>query len=239
MATAKRPQLKKAISPVGTASFPKLNAPDTKFKANGEYSTKLFFDPEQIEAAIEQIEAEKAAAFEAEKAQLEADVKAAAPKDKVKLQAKLRAMKMGDNSPYGEVYDNETGEPTGQMFMKFSSNARVIREGKPDLILKPDFFSASGKEIKVPPEIWGGSKLAIAYSLQPYNTPAAGFGMKLRLDAVQIHELSNGAKKGAAGYGFGQSEEGYEAPEDDGDGSPFAGSGDEASAGTPGKNDDF
>lgn len=226
---ATRPKLKNIVSPQGIAIYPKLNAPDTKFKADGEYSVKIRMSAEEAQPLVDQIEAELQQKFDAEKAELMAG------DGKAKLKAK--AMKVSSNRPYGDCADDE-GEPTGEVWFKFNSNARVKREGKADLILKPDFFDASGKSLKVPPEIWGGSTLAIAASLQPYNTPAAGFGIKLRLNAVQIIELSSGGNRDAGGYGFGKSEGGYEgADEPEGGSSPFSGG--DAPAAEGAGSDDF
>ena len=43
----------KYVSPKGTAGYPKLTRPDTKFKAEGEYSTSLTMDAKDGEAFLQ------------------------------------------------------------------------------------------------------------------------------------------------------------------------------------------
>lgn len=43
----------KFVSPKGTAGYPKLTRPDTKFKAEGEYSTALTLDEKEGKAFLE------------------------------------------------------------------------------------------------------------------------------------------------------------------------------------------
>lgn len=43
----------KYVSPKGTAGYPKLTRPDTKFKAEGEYSTTLTMDAKEGKAFLE------------------------------------------------------------------------------------------------------------------------------------------------------------------------------------------
>lgn len=45
----------KYVSPKGTAGYPKLTRPDTKFKAEGEYSTTLTMNEKDGKAFLEQI----------------------------------------------------------------------------------------------------------------------------------------------------------------------------------------
>ena len=48
--------MSKYVSPKGTAGYPKLTRPDTKFKADGEYSTSLTMDKKTAAPLIAQIE---------------------------------------------------------------------------------------------------------------------------------------------------------------------------------------
>lgn len=48
--------MSKYVSPKGKAGYPKLTRPDTKFKADGEYSTSLTMDKKTAEPFIAQIE---------------------------------------------------------------------------------------------------------------------------------------------------------------------------------------
>lgn len=232
MAT-QRPKFKKFLTPIGVSIFPKLNAPDTKFKPLGEFNTKLRLTAEEAQPLIDTYEAELAAFFEAEKAEL--------MKGDGKSKAKAKALKLAADKPFKPEYDEE-GEETGNFIINFKMPHRIEREGKPPLLLYPDIFDASSpKPLKNPPEIWGGTKMRVAGEMRPFNT-AIGVGLSLRLQAVQIVELSTKGSRDADGYGFGQ-EDGYSGSSDDApaESSPFgedtSDSGGEAPA--KGANPDF
>ncbi len=210
MAFKKRTNVR-GITPAGISIFPKLNTPDTKYKPLGEYATKLKFTAEEAQPLIEEFEADLAKYFEEVQEELKAEAERD-PKNKAKTMAKLKGLKFAADKPYKPELDDE-GEETGNIVFNYKMPARVAREGKPDLVLKPDFFDANGKKLAVAPEIWGGSKLAVAYELRPFNTNI-GVGMSLRLQAVQIIELRQGGQRDAAGYGFGAVAGGYEASDE-------------------------
>lgn len=226
MATSKKIVFLKGITPVGTASYPKLTVPDTKYKATGEYSTKMVFAAEDIQPLIDQYEKEQQRYFEEQKAELMAG--------DGKSKAKAKALKLAADKPYKPEFDDE-GEETGNVVINFKMPARVVREGKPDLILKPDVFDAAGKQLTKVPEVWSGSRLKIAYELRPFNT-AIGVGVSMRLKGVQIIELRQGGQRDAASYGFG-AEDGYTADDE----APSSGTfGDDSSDdSTPDDNKDF
>jgi hypothetical protein len=196
--TQQRRKFTRITSPVGTAVFPKLSTPDTKYKALGEYATKLVLSGDDSAPIIEKFEAELAAYFE--------EVKAELMKGDGKSKAKAKSLKFAADKPFKPEVDDE-GDETGNFVFNFKMPARIAREGKPDLVLKPDVFDAAGKKLTSPPDIWGGSRLKVAFELRPFNT-AIGVGMSLRLNAVQVIELRSAGQRDAAGYGFG-AEEGY------------------------------
>lgn len=225
MATSKRPSFISITTPAGIAVYPKLNAPDTKFKAGGEFAVRLKLTEAEAQPIIDKYEAALAKYFEDVKAEL----MAGDGKDK----AKAKQLKLAADKPYKPEFDDE-GEPNGFMLVNFKMPHRITREGKEDLLLYPDVFDAAGKKLKNVPAIWGGSKLAVAGQLRPFST-AIGVGMSLRLQAVQIIELVSQGQRDAGGYGFGATEGGYESNDE------FpAGSDDDAPSGAPAEsNDDF
>lgn len=201
--TFKRPAFVKVMTPVGIAVFPKLNQPDTKFKAEGQFGVRLRLSAEEAQPIIDKYNSVRQAHFEAIKADLMAG--------DGKAKAKAKTLKLAADNPFKPEMDEETGDETGFVLLNFKMPHRVAREGKPDLLLYPDIFDAKGKQLKPAPEIWGGSKLRVSGELRPFNT-AIGVGVSLRLQAVQIIELVSRGSRDAAGYGFGV-EDGYEANE--------------------------
>lgn len=219
MADAKKKGFEKFMSPKGVLIFPKLNAPDTKFKAEGEYATKLQpLNAAEGDAFIEQYEAAVAAHFEAVKADLEAKLaEAKTGAEKGKLKKEIAELKLGDK-PYKPAFDDD-GNETGEFIINFKLPAKVTFKSGPKAgktqELRPDIFDAKGKLLKSPPQIWGGTVGYVAGEFRPYYTAKAGVGVSLRLLAVQVVELSSGGgDRSASGYGFGSEEGGYEAEDE-------------------------
>ncbi|NCT81937.1 MAG: hypothetical protein GXC94_02225 [Comamonadaceae bacterium] len=216
--TKKRAPAVKFITPEGVAVFPKLNAPDTKFKAEGEYQCKLRLPAEESEAFIELIEAQLKAYWPIAKAELEqrvADAKTG--KQKAESKKALDEMKEAEK-PYKPAYDDD-GNETGEYEFNIKTPASWLKDkGKATekrMPIKPSIFDARGNALKNPPEIWGGSRLVVAGEFRPFNMPI-GVGISLRLNAVQIIELSGGGgARDAAGFGFGKHEGGYEGSDED------------------------
>lgn len=233
----KRKPNPKFMSFKGTAKFPKLNEPDTKFKADGEYSVKLIgrlSDP-SVQALIEKLKPLHDAAI----AQAETEFAKLPIKSRKNLEAK--GVKSPSINPfYGEIYDETTEEATGEVEFKFVTPASSeIKSGKNAgrvWVKRPGLFDAKGRVLVQPiefkmlddgerkesfgkkagPAIWGGSVIKVSFEvpLGPedapgYFVPATGAcGISLRMLAVQVIELVSGGARNAAGYGFGE-EEGY------------------------------
>jgi hypothetical protein len=211
--TTKKPSFEKVMTEPGTLVFPKLNAPDTKFKADGEYQCKVRLGADESAKLIEQVEKALKKFWPEAKAELEQKV--ADAKDgpsKAKAKKALAEMKEADK-PYRPAYDDE-GNETDEFEFNFKMPASYLKDkGKATekrMPMRPDIFDAAGKLLKTPPEIWGGTTACVAGELRPFNMPI-GVGISLRLKAVQIIELrQGGGDRSASGYGFGAREGGYE-----------------------------
>lgn len=198
---AKKKKLPTYRTPVGQAKFPKLTEPDTKWDAAGAYSVKLLFEEGSAEAndlakKIDEAHAAAVASYRAELSDRAAeDMKAA-------------------DKPY--TYDTDgDGEETG--FTKFSFKMKASgtnkKTNKP-WTMRPGLFNAKGDVLDLGIQIWGGTKMRVAYQIAPFYTKLVGAGVSLRLEAVQVIDLVGPGQKSADQYGFGE-EEGY-----DGDGAP-------------------
>lgn len=179
-------KLTRYVTPSGTAQYPYLIKPDTKFNPDGEYKISL-----EIPAA----DAAKTVAFLDE--QLEASI-AKAKKDNAG-----KKIKEGD-APYA------VNEDTGAVTVRFKLKAKVTPKNGDPFEQKPAIFDAKGKPV-TDSKVGGGSTVKVAYEIIPYYTAIAGAGISLRMKAVQIInlvEFSGGA--GADAFGFGK-EDGYEA----------------------------
>lgn len=225
---ATKPKYINFLTPKGTAIYPKLNVPDTKYKPTGEYSTKLKLSGEEAQPLIDQYEAEAARFFEEVRAELNATTGPKAGKAK----ARAKTLKLAADKPFKPEYDEE-GNETGNYIINFKMPARIVREGKEDIVLKFDVFDAAGKKLAKVPDVWGGSILRVSGQMRPFDSPTVGVGLSMRLQAVQIIELRQGGQRDAAGYGFGAEEGGFSAQEDS---SPFAGGDDNSGGDAPADN---
>lgn len=209
MTTSTEPKNIRITTPKGIAKFPRLDTPDTKFKASGIYSCRLILSAEDSAPIIEEAESMAHAMLAYTKDRLTDDL--ASEKDgqkKGKLKKALADLKLIDPA-YRPVFDDE-GEETGSYEFNFKMNAtRTDKKTGKTSKMAPKFFDAKGNEMGVT-AIWGGSTLKISGQLSPFYT-ALGVGVSLRLSAVQIIKLVCGGGGDAASYGFNE-EEGYEAP---------------------------
>lgn len=198
-------------SPKGVFKFPKLTEPDTKFKAEGEYSVKLVVSLSAPGVGELLDKLDDAAAESLANAKANAKNKAEEKKWETKY------------LPYTRLEDEETGEETGEVELKFTMKATGVskKTGKP-WSRKPALFDAKGNPIKGEVAVGGGTVGKISYQIIPYApTTTVGASVKLALEAAQIIELRSFGEQSASSYGFG-AEEGYEYEEDEGGNeSPF------------------
>lgn len=194
----------KGITPKGTASWPRLHEPDTKFKDEGEYSIKIKLAGSEAAELVAIIDGAHAESFETNKKAI-AEAKAKEKNPKKRAELKERA-----DVPYKECYEND--EPTGEYEFNFKMKASGVskKTGKP-WERKPAVFNAKGKPL-TPDErakVGGGSIVKVAYEITQFYTAALGAGVSLRLEAVQVIELKSFANKDAGSFGFG-AEDGYD-----------------------------
>jgi len=185
-------------TPKGTAVFPYLNKPDTKFDAAGVYQTDLKLtgaDAAKVQKVIDEALAE---------------AKAEATK---KGKEKKKQPKQADLPCRPELDDD--GDETGNVLFKFKSKASGVsaktgKEWKRSIPL----FDAKGKPIT--DLVYGGSTIIIAYVAMPWVNPKLEYGVKLAIEAVQVIELSQGGggRRNASAFGF-EEEEGFTKEDDE------------------------
>lgn len=201
----------KIVTPRGTAIYPKLNTPDTKFDADGVYESKLKFDP----AATDGVLSGKSASWESIVAAVNAQQEKFLADKKKELaagdgKAKNKA-KTITSIPWGEEPDvDDEGEATGLVVVKAKMKASgVSKKDKTPWTRSPMLFDAKNKKLSAGKEIWGGSELKIAGVVFPYyNAKDNVVGSSFRLEAVQVLELVSGRGRDAGAFGFGE-EDGY------------------------------
>lgn len=212
MSTARK-TFAKVMTGLGALIYPKVKTPDTKFNAEGQFQARIRLSAEDSQKLIEQYEAELAKYWPIAKAELEQKVaEAKTGPEKAKAKKALAEMKEADK-PYKPAYDDD-GNETEEYEFNFKSPASFKGKDGSPVPIKIDVFDASGKKMKVVPEMWSGTTAYVAGELRPFSMPI-GVGLSLRLKAVQIIELSQGGgNRDADSYGFGK-QEGYEGSDDD------------------------
>jgi hypothetical protein len=187
-------------TPVGTAKFPWLTKPDTRFKAEGVFCTGLLVPKEDAEELCQELDR---LADEAFKAAI-ADLKAKKKNPKV-------IEKTAKHEPYQMEVDSE-GNETGMVEFRFKTNAQANINGEVRKFVVP-LFDSVGNPVKCSP--WGGSQIRVNFSPIPfYNAVGNGLaGVSLRLNAVQVIKLVSGSGD-AKSYGFDAVDGGFEGNDD-------------------------
>lgn len=169
-------------TPVGTALWPHLNEPDTKFDKDGSYSVNLVLGKEQTEDIKEKL----AGVLEEFIASGESKTKKKAP------------------MPIKEDKDQD-GKPTGNYQIKFKLRAVGQSRGE-RWEQRPALFDSQGQPLSE--QIGNGSKIKVGAEVVPYSTAMAGTGVTLRLKAVQVIELSSSGGDNFEAWSFSK-EEGF------------------------------
>lgn len=171
----------------GTAKYCHLNEPNKRFEPEyGTYSCDVIIDEKQAELIKNQIRP----LYEQE---LQA-VKEANPSKKKISERDL---------PLEEQED-------GTWLAKVKLKAGGRRRDDTEYHLSIALYDSQGKPLPEDVQVWGGSKVNVAFRPKFYYVGSIGFGVSFELQAVQVIELATGGLSNRAAEAFGfTSEEGY------------------------------
>lgn len=153
---------------IGTAIYPKLIVPDTKFNADGLYSCRITVSEEDFKAFRAQLEPIIEKAYKATCTAQGKEVKRANEPCKI----------------------NDSGE--FEIYAKQAAKINVAPTAdNPDGVVefKIALFDSNVKPITEEPKIGSGTKLRMSVTPYTWFVPSQGFGYTLRLKAVQIIDL--------------------------------------------------
>lgn len=177
---AKKQKLVQFTTPIGTARWPRLNSPDTRYNAKGVYKVDIALDPEDIPAVRELIDSQ----LELAKAMAEEE-----------FPGKI----LEPDSPPLFV-DEDTGETRlkARTTASFESNGEIITRKMP-------LFDAAMRPMS---DIVGsGSRIRASVSMKPYargsteRKTVALYGLAMYLNGVQVAQLvAPGADPTAMGF---------------------------------------
>lgn len=201
MAQQKRKKKKLYVSPKGIAVWPRLWAPDTKYKKEGQYSTKVTYDLNQddVQAMVEMFDKAMVQSFkDAEDVRDAAVAEARAAKQKLIIKPTKAA-----DPPY--VKDEEGG--VVQVNYKMTASGK--REDGTTWTQKPTGFDGMGTPITTDMKIGGGSLIRVGYNMDLFSTPAVGAGITLRLKSYQLLTLVEYGGVTFEDSGFGVEDGGF------------------------------
>lgn len=182
---AERKKYEVVVTPPGVVGWPKLFEPDRKFNADGEYTARLFFDPN--DPAWE--------AFIAKAKQVEEEGYQEMLKEK-----KKKILKRAP-SWLKEETDKDTGEPTGRVYINTKMKASGIsKKTQKAWSMRPTVLDAKKNIITKDPGLGSGSVMRLKVELQPWFTDALGYGLSFPLRAAQIVELVKWSRDDSAGF---------------------------------------
>lgn len=187
-------------SPRGIAKWIKINAPDTQYKEEGEYSVTLLLKSGSPAAEAFQKRIDQAVA-----------VVIAAAKTNPE-NSKVKGIKC-EFLPYKDDTDKD-GNPTGFVRFQFKAKASGKKKDGTPWTFKPKAFDSLGQPIDLEKvNVWGGSEVKVSYEIRTYGETGKynarmSCGVTLALAAVQIIKLVTGKGKDAQAFGFGVEEVG-------------------------------
>jgi hypothetical protein len=184
-----KPLSPKFVTPKGTAVWPKLNTPDTKFNVDGEYSVKIRLPVADSQDLIKQLEG------------LRDEYQAAQSKTEPKV-ARY------DVAPVYETEEDDNGDVTGFVLFKFKQNAKIkLRNGGTRDMSVPIYDS---NKAPTKTEVTGGSIIRVAANVFCYAMPSSKkVGVSLRPTGVQIIELAAGFGGDADALAMFDKEDGF------------------------------
>jgi hypothetical protein len=207
---AKRPKMK-FKSPEGVARFPRLNNPDRKYKSEGTYSVQLRIPDEVAVPFIEKIET-----FMAESMEDVVEKKNRRKAGRTKTAAVV-PKKVADK-PWHPAFDvvkpdDPEEEPEevpvpGFHDIRFKLNASFKTKEGEVLHQRPDLIDRRGKTIDPTKQlILGGSVCVVGGFAMPFWADSVGYGVTLRMGAVQVREFATGNSADAYGFDIDEGDE--------------------------------
>ena len=153
----------KMNTPKGTAVFPSLARPDTKFDELGMYKADLSVPLQEAKDLMGKL-------------------------TEVFKRHTGKAPNANENTMWYKQTDKDTGEETGNVVFKIRVKNRMTKSGQL-WDRKPVLFDAALKPIQVNP--WGGTEMIVSMSVYCWNA-GGKMGVSLQPQAIQIINLVEG-----------------------------------------------
>jgi hypothetical protein len=164
-------------TPIGTAVYPHIDNPDTKFDDDGVYTCKLHLSEGDFNTFKIQYDALYEKAYKAE----------CASKDQTLRKSPALPVRITDAGDY-EVFGKQAAKRnTSKGLLEFSVAV----------------YDSAGNKLPTTPRIGSGSKLRLSLEPSFWYVASSGFGCTLRLRAVQVIDLVEyGGGGSSEAFGF-------------------------------------
>lgn len=187
-----RPRYEAFVSPVGTAVFPYLTAPDTRHDQNGVFHVDVSAPKELAETFVNRLEGVLDKYISEE---LNSTQRATLARKPV-FRSELTYPTFPDNASEEEksaIRDVFVPEETGNVLFRAKMQAQFTTKKGDVVTQQPVVVSADTGERIVQP-VFMGSILRVKGQIVPYTNAAAQIvGLSLRLKSAQIIELVSGS----------------------------------------------
>lgn len=171
------------LTPVGTARWPRLCKPDTKFDKDGVYKVDLILSNDDANPLIKEI-----------RQVLDGHV-ASIKKEKPSWKKKVA------DPPFFPEVDDADNE-TGNWIFKFKLKAVGVN-GDDRWEQRPIIMDSHKTPIDTESiEVGQGSRMSVGCEVVPYLSPMVGAGVSLRLKIVQVVELRESGSSVGDDWGF-------------------------------------
>lgn len=165
---------KALTTPRGKAVYPHITQPDTKFNADGVYSTKLHVSEDDFNLFSKGVQ-------ETVEREYDAECKA---KGKQLRRAPSQPLRITEDGDF-EIYAKQVAQ-------------RQTKKGLLEFTVP--VFDSAGNRISDVPNIGSGSELKLSVEVYTWYTDLQGFGYTLRLKAVQLLDLVEYSGGGSFGF---------------------------------------
>lgn len=198
----KKPKRPTFQTPVGIARFPHLNKPDVRFNAAGDYKCDVRLLADDAAPLIKRMEEIRDKFY---------DEREVGPKETT-----------SKSDVYSVEFDDQ-GNETGYVIIKTKLNATGENKKTGEKwVNEPKLFDADGEPIPKSVQIWSGSKVIVAGTINTYaftkdknkktGATTVEVGVTLKCRGVQVIELVSGGGQTADSFGFKKQKGGYKAP---------------------------
>lgn len=196
---ADKPKYEAFVTPIGTAVFPYIIKPDTRFNAEGLYTVDLSLPNDLAAPFIARLENSLNTFFENELNTVQKKTLAKKPVFKLEYTRPDYPAEATEDERLA-IKAAHVPEETGNALFRLKMNAKFTKRNGEIVEQQPIVVMADSGE-RVTSNVWTGSVIRAKGQIIPYiNNAAQVAGLSLRLKSVQVIDLVTGSGGGDGGF---------------------------------------